>query len=67
MIGTEAQLVLNELKRFYEENGYMPTYREIMDSISLSSTSVVRTRLKELEEENLISIVWEKSRAMRIK
>jgi len=44
MLSSNAQAVYEELKRFYKEKGYMPTYRKIMERAGCSSTSVVRTR-----------------------
>lgn len=66
MLSSNAQAVYEELKRFYKEKGYMPTYRKIMERAGCSSTSVVRTRLREIEEAGLISVDWGESRAIRL-
>ena len=49
------QLILKFLAEFQEKNGYSPSIREIGESISVRSTSLVDYYLKQLEEMDYIS------------
>ena len=46
--------VLSFVEDFYEANGYGPSFREIMDGVGISSTSVVRYHVQRLSMLGLI-------------
>lgn len=45
------EVILEFIKKFHEENGYAPTYREIRDGVGLSSTSQVVPYIDDLIHE----------------
>ena len=52
---TKKQLaVLNYIEDFIEENGYSPSYREIMTGLSLSSVSAVAEHIDNLVAKGVI-------------
>ena len=57
--------VLNYIKKFLEENGYSPSYRDIAGVFGCS-TSTVFKRLHSLREQNLICFEDDKNRTLRI-
>lgn len=60
------QRVLDFLIKFFKENGYAPSVREICDGVKLSSTSSVYSHLMKLEELGKIQIEPRKTRAIKI-
>ena len=60
------QLILKFLAQFQEQNGYSPSIREIGESISVRSTSLVDYYLKQLEEMSYISREQHISRSIRL-
>jgi len=60
------QLILKFLAEFQEVNGYSPSIREIGESISVRSTSLVDYYLKQLEEMDYISREQHISRSIRL-
>ena len=60
------QLILKFLAEFQEQNGYSPSIREIGESISVRSTSLVDYYLKQLEEKDYISREQHISRSIRL-
>ncbi len=64
---TERQKVILEvLERFQDQNGYPPSIREICDLANISSTSVVKYYLSQLEESGHIERDGRVSRGIRI-
>ncbi|MBE7446519.1 MAG: repressor LexA [Planctomycetia bacterium] len=57
---------LTFLKEYFQERGYPPTVREIMDGLGLSSTNVVRKYLKILERKGYIKRQFNSPRAIEI-
>jgi len=60
------KLILKFLAEFQEKNGYSPSIREIGESISVRSTSLVDYYLKQLEEMDYISREQHISRSIRL-
>jgi len=60
------KMILKFLAEFQEQNGYSPSIREIGESISVRSTSLVDYYLKQLEEKNYISRAQHISRSIRL-
>jgi len=60
------QLILKFLAKFQEKNGYSPSIREIGESISVRSTSLVDYYLKQLEDMDYISREQHISRSIRL-
>ena len=58
--------IISFLTEFQEKNGYSPSIREIGESISVRSTSLVDYYLKQLEEMNLIERDHNVSRGVRL-
>ncbi|MDQ1273679.1 MAG: repressor LexA [Planctomycetota bacterium] len=54
------------LKEYFQESGYPPTVRELMDGMGLSSTNVVRKYLKILERKGYIKRQFHSPRAIEI-
>lgn len=42
--------ILNFIKHYFGQNGYAPSFRDIANGCSLSSTSLVAYRLNKLEQ-----------------
>ncbi len=56
----------NFLKEYFQERGYPPTVREIMDGLGLSSTNIVRKYLDILERKGYIKKQFNSPRAIEI-
>lgn len=54
------------LKEYFQERGYPPTVREIMDGLGLSSTNIVRKYLGILERKGYIKRQFNSPRAIEI-
>lgn len=64
---TKKQLaVLNFLEDFTEENGYSPSYREIMTGIGLSSVSAVAEHINNLISKGVLKKVPGAARSLEI-
>jgi SOS-response transcriptional repressor LexA len=64
---TKKQLaVLNFLEDFTEENGYSPSYREIMSGLGLSSVSVVAEHIDNLVSKGVLKKVPGAARSLEI-
>lgn len=60
------QQILDFLTAFTTENGYAPSYREIMRECGSASTSVVSYHLDVLEEQGLITKKRSLSRTVKV-
>ena len=58
--------ILRFLHKFYIENGFPPTIREIAQKFELSAASTVHTHLKNLERAGLIERVHRTARGARL-
>lgn len=58
--------LLNFIQDFAEENGFSPTYREIMAGLELSSVSAVAEHIDNLVEKGVIKKVPGASRSLEI-
>lgn len=58
--------ILQFLKDFSAEKGYIPSVREIMYGVGLKSTASVHYHLSELDRQGLIHIDGAKNRAIRL-
>ncbi len=56
----------NFLKEYFQERGYPPTVREIMDAMGLSSTNIVKKYLDILERKGYIKKRFNSPRAIEI-
>ena len=64
---TKKQLaVLNYIQDFTEENGYSPSYREIMSGLGLSSVSAVAEHVDNLISKNVLKKVPGASRSLEV-
>ena len=64
---TKKQLaVLNYLEDFTEENGYSPSYREIMAGLGLSSVSAVAEHIDNLVSKGVLKKVPGAARSLEI-
>lgn len=64
---TKKQLaVLNFLQDFTEENGYSPSYREIMSGLGLSSVSAVAEHVENLVEKGVLRKVPGAARSLEV-
>ena len=64
---TKKQLaVLNFLQDFTEENGYSPSYREIMAGLGLSSVSAVAEHVENLVEKGVLRKVPGAARSLEV-
>ena len=64
---TKKQLaVLNYLEDFTEENGYSPSYREIMAGLGLSSVSAVAEHIDNLVSKGVLRKVPGAARSLEI-
>jgi len=50
----KQQALLNFIQDFTEENGYSPSYREIMTGLDLSSVSAVAEHIENLVEKGVV-------------
>lgn len=66
MIGETRHRVYDFLVDYIKRNGFPPSIREITKAIGLKSTSGVYSHLKKLQEEGLIEIHGNSSRAIKI-
>lgn len=64
---TKKQLaVLNYLEDFTEENGYSPSYREIMTGLGLSSVSAVAEHIDNLVSKGVLKKVPGAARSLEV-
>ena len=64
---TKKQLaVLNYLQDFAEENGYSPSYREIMAGLGLSSVSAVAEHIDNLVAKGVLKKVPGAARSLEV-
>ncbi len=64
---TKKQLaVLNFLQDFTEENGYSPSYREIMSGLGLSSVSAVAEHIDNLVSKGVLKKVPGAARSLEV-
>ena len=64
---TKKQLaVLNFLQDFTEENGYSPSYREIMSGLGLSSVSAVAEHIENLVGKGVLKKVPGAARSLEV-
>ena len=64
---TKKQLaVLNFLEDFTEENGYSPSYREIMNGLGLSSVSAVAEHIDNLVSKGVLKKVPGAARSLEV-
>lgn len=64
---TKKQLaVLNFLEDFTEENGYSPSYREIMTGLGLSSVSAVAEHIDNLVSKGVLKKVPGAARSLEV-
>lgn len=64
---TKKQLaVLGFLQEFTDENGYSPSYREIMSGLGLSSVSAVAEHVENLVEKGVLKKVPGAARSLEI-
>ena len=64
---TKKQLaVLNFLQDFTEENGYSPSYREIMTGLGLSSVSAVAEHVENLVSKGVLKKVPGAARSLEV-
>ena len=66
MIGETRYRVYDFFIGYIKKNGFPPSIREITKAIGLKSTSGVYSHLKKLQEEGLIEIHGNSSRAIKI-
>ena len=59
--------VLEFLNKYIKaHHGFAPSYREIMESCGITSSSVVKFYLDHLEKDQLIGHMWGRARAIYI-
>ncbi|MBR5939471.1 hypothetical protein IKZ77_02890 [Candidatus Saccharibacteria bacterium] len=64
---TKKQLaVLNFLEDFTEDNGYSPSYREIMNGLGLSSVSAVAEHIENLVSKGVLRKVPGAARSLEV-
>jgi len=64
---TKKQLaVLNFLEDFTEENGYSPSYREIVSGLGLSSVSAVAEHIENLVQKGVLQKVPGAARSLEV-
>ena len=63
---TVRHQILDFVTTFTKENGYAPSYREIMSECGIASTSVVSYHLDILEEMGLITRKGKLSRTVKV-
>lgn len=62
----KQQNLLNFIQDFTEENGYSPSYREIVAGLGLNSVSAVAEHINNLVEKNVIKKVPGSARSLEI-
>lgn len=62
----KQQNLLNFIQDFTEENGYSPSYREIVAGLGLSSVSAVAEHINNLVEKGVIKKVPGAARSLEI-
>ncbi len=62
----KAQLILNFVNQFVQENGFAPSIREIGAAVGLNSTASVSYQLKQLQEKGLLAASSQKGRKRAI-
>ena len=65
-ITNTAQMILEFVNRFVQENGYAPTVREIGAAVGLRSPSTVHYQLARLREQGQLTGDPSKSRAVTL-
>jgi repressor LexA len=60
------QKILDYLRKYFDENNFPPSVREICHAVGINSTATVFTRLNKLEELGFIKKADGKKRAMEI-
>ena len=66
MLSSKQQDIIDFIRRFWEETGYPPTIRDIVNGCGISSTSVVDYNLNILEKEGYIRRHREVSRGIEL-
>ncbi|MBQ4601045.1 MAG: transcriptional repressor LexA [Oscillospiraceae bacterium] len=62
----KAQMILDYVNRFVQENGYAPSVREIGAAVGLRSTASVSYHLNQLQEKGLLQAAGAKGRKRAI-
>ena len=62
----KQQNILNFIQDFTEENGFSPSYREIMSGLGLSSVSAVAEHIDNLTDKGVIKKVPGAARSLEI-
>ncbi len=62
----KAELILEFVNQFVQENGFAPSVREIGAAVGLRSTASVSYQLKQLQEKGLLSVPSQKGRKRAI-
>ena len=62
----KAQLILDFVNQFVQENGFAPSIREIGAAVGLNSTASVSYQLKQLQEKGLLTGAAQKGRKRAI-
>ena len=65
-LNNAQQVIYEYLAKYQDENGYLPSVREICKAVGLSSTSTVHMHLKKLEECGRIQRDGSKNRAITL-
>lgn len=58
--------VVDYLVEYFQDHGYMPTYREIADAFDLSSPSSIHQYMKALEEKGFITTTHNEARSIEL-
>ena len=66
VLSSRQQQIVDFIRRFWEDEGYPPTVRDIVNGCGISSTSVVDYNLKILEREGYIRRRREVSRGIEL-
>ncbi len=67
MLSQRQQHMLDFIRHYGEEHGFPPTIREIGEAVGISSTSVVKYNLDQLEKKGFLERSSEISRGIRLK
>lgn len=62
----KAELIVNYVNQFIQENGYSPSVREIGEAVGLKSPSTVHFHLKHMEEMGVLTKGAGKGRALTL-
>jgi len=65
-ITDKQQKILDFLKSHLRDEGYYPSYQEIMDEFDFKSTNAVTYHIKQLEANGALIVVRKKYRAYKI-